>query len=198
MASGTGNEKTGHTASEGRGARQRPPKRVGVSLPAFVSLRAFRLLWALFLAVLTANVFAIRSMEVPEYAYGAGMAFDSGKGVAVAVMLPPEYKGEIRVEQNALLRLDQSSDPVVRSVSEFDPEVISPSVAQRRYALSDAAASMVTQPVVVAIVPLGDLPNGARTRDYVGGVYAAEIETSSRSALSMFGAPIDQLIGGWL
>lgn len=173
-------------------------------LPTFVSPLNFILLWMIFLVVVLASVVAVHQMTIPVYAYGPSVAFtlndveNKDENVAMAVLLPPEYKREIHEGQRVVLRLDQGSKPIVRHVSEFDKKVVSPEVAQRRYALSDGAASVITQPVVVAVVPLGKLPNGVRTTEYVGGVYAADIEVGSRTALSMFKEPLTQLVGGLL
>lgn len=195
---------------QGNGAFNAPATRWAggggsVVLPVLVSLRGFLVLWLFALAIVSVSVLAVRSAQVPEYAYGPAVAFfqprdgrSGGPEVAVAVMLPPEYKGEVRRGQKVLLRLDQGREPLVRSVAKFDSRATSPDAAARRYNLGDTAASVVTQPVVVAVVPLDDLPGKASAKEYVGGVYAAEIETGSRSAFSMFSEPIRQMVGGWV
>lgn len=176
-----------------------------IVLPTFISSRSFMLLWIALFIVISVSVAVVHYMRIPSYAYGPGVAFSQknegsteDSSVAIAVLLPPKYKEDVRSGQRVLLRLDQASKPVIRSVSEFSPSVISPETAQRRYALSDGAASVITQPTVVAIVPINDLPDGARATEYVGGVYAVEIEVGSQTAFSVFSEPIGQFLGGFL
>lgn len=200
----SGTKESGSAFFREAAARDHLSDREGVVLPAFVSPRGFVLLWVIFLAVISVSMVAAHYVSIPVYASGPGIVFDprgeegSEGGVAVAVMLSPEHEKKIRSGQKVLLRLDRTSDPVVRYVTEFDPEVLSPEVARRRYAPGDEAASLVTEPVVVAIVPLGNLSDGARATEYAGSVYTADVEVESRTALSMLSEPVRQLASGSL
>jgi hypothetical protein len=159
-------------------------------LPHLVSPRMLLGLWIL-LGLLVVSGFLAWFAQVPVYASGSAVVVDGkgntsalGDAVLIVVFVPPENLWRLRVGQPLLLPFDQGGKRIGRSIMAIEPEVHSPEMAQRRFALSAGAALAIRQPSAVAMTPLEPLSTGLPAAAYVGSVFRAEIEVGSRRLLS--------------
>ena len=173
------------------------------ALPRIISPRTFVFLWVLFGLLLGSGLVAWLT-RVPVYASGQTVIVDlRGRSQSqdareddlwAVVFLPPANLAHLRSGQKLFLRFDATGGRLSVPIAAVEPEIISPDAAQRRFALSGAAALAVPQPAAVATAPMGSFLNTLPASTYVGSIYPAEVEVGSRRIMSLLPL-IGQLLG---
>ena len=166
--------------------------------PRLVSPRTFAYLWVL-LGLIVISGFAAWFAQVPVYASGLAVVVDRGsvtqdvriQDVAILVaFLPPGQ--HLQAGQNLSLQFEATGERLSRAILVVEPEVVSPAVAQRRFALEDGAALAITQPATVAIARFEPTPTGLPAHTYIGSTYHVEVIVGSRRLISFL-----PLMGQW-
>jgi hypothetical protein len=130
--------------------------------------------------------------EVPVYTLGSAVVVNKGDAnqsivddLLVVAFMPPESLRRLRIGQTLLLHVDGVEKRVAGPIMAVEPEVSSPEMVQKRFALSASAASAITQPSAVAMTRLGPIQSGLPSAAYIGSVFRAEIEVGSRRVISL-------------
>jgi hypothetical protein len=166
-------------------------------LPRFVRPRVLTYLWLL-LGLLTCGAAVAWLARVPIYASGPAAVValsgkDGGGRIAVVAFLPPQNLARVHVGQALLLSVDATGSRLVTRIVAVDPGASSPSALQRRFALTGAAAAIVTQPAGIVLARLDAVPGHLPASAYVGSVFRADIAVGSRRVMAL--VPI---VGRWV
>jgi len=155
--------------------------------PKLVAPRTFAYLW-LILALLSVGGMCALFAEVPVYApalavvvqgEAGGVAPDGGEAL-VALFVAPEYLPQLGVHQRVFFETRGGGGPLSRQIVAVEPRPLSPSAAQRRFALPANAAAKINGPAAVAFAPLGQPPGGADAASYLGTTYNARVEIGTQ------------------
>jgi hypothetical protein len=177
-----------------RQARARAP----LATPRLLSRRSVICLWALLGAL---AVVGAASCFLPVAAVVSGPAVvpaprdGSAPGTEriAAALLPAGLGSRLQVGQSVSLRLEPSGAEVRSTVLAIDPETITPSEAQRRFALDPWSAGALGASSLVVLVGL-DPQSAGTTVLPAGTVGLIEVEVGSRRAGSYLPL-IDRLVG---
>lgn len=166
-------------------------------LPRLVSPRTFIYLWFL-LGLLGMSSIIAWFARVPVYASGSAVVVrwnkkNAPEDIVVAAFFPPQYLSRLRTTQKLFLHFDamsisgafQNENRFNRSVIAVKPEISSPDVVQKQFALSSGAAQRITQPAAVVIAQLKPIPTGLPASTYLGSVGRADFEVGSQRAVSL-------------
>jgi hypothetical protein len=160
-------------------------------LPRLISPRIFIYLWLL-LGLLGVSSIIAWFTRVPVYASGSAVVVrwkshkNTPEDIVVAAFFPPQYLPKLRSPQNLFLRFDAiGNGGVYRSVIAIKPQISSPDVIQKQFALPFGTAQKITQPAVVVIAQLQPIPTGSSASTYLGSVGHADVEVGSQSAISL-------------
>src|SRR5207253_73001 len=116
-------------------------------------------------------------MRVPVYASGLAIVMDSGQQnrsadqTAIVIFLPPESLNRLRTGQAVLLQLEAGGEFFHTSVIAVEPDIASPALAKKRYALDSSTALAINHPSAIAVAQWGGLPRTLPASSYVGGAY---------------------------
>ena len=140
-----------------------PPETI--FLPRRVAMRTIVVVWIAFGLLLVGTV-AIWIARVPIYLSGEAIIVDQGnarqpKPVLVA-FLPPAAHTQLARGQLLLMQGDARLMYSRHTIMVVEPEIISPDMAQRRYA--PGSHPPITQPAAVAIAPLAPRPGDVAVR----------------------------------
>ena|SRR5256885_8680770 len=157
-------------------------------LPRFASPRIVVFLW-LFAGLLLCGGLLAWLIRVPVYVSGVGIVVEGIPQAQearpqLAVFLPDKELANLRVGQRLFWSFDRTGERLSRSLLAVEPEVSGPSLVQRRFNLTGAAASVITRPVVVAFVDLDPVPGNLPTSAYVGSVYRVDVEVGKMRVIS--------------
>jgi len=170
--------------------------------PRFVSPRTFLILWIL-LTLLMVSSLSAWFARVPVYASTLAITVrvtGTSDGVDLAVLVPPDLVGRLRVGQSLLLDAGgrqgtPASGYPKRRIIALDRTVRSPEALRRRFGLQSTAALTVTRPAAIAFARLGPLPDRTPASRYFGSIYQVDVEVGSTRVLAL--VPIvGQLLGG--
>jgi hypothetical protein len=160
-------------------------------LPRLVSPPVFTCLWIL-LGLLLMGGGVAWFAQVPIYVSCPAVVVDGRnqfpavKGdTALVVFLPLESSTRVKNGQPLFVQFDAASGRLRQSISFVDLQIISPAAAQQQFALTGAAAAVLTHPAAVAIARLERLPAGPPAAAYVGSVYQVDIEVGARRLVSL-------------
>lgn len=81
--------------------------------------------------------------------------------------------------------VSRNENRLSRSVIVVDPEISSPDVIQKQFALDSGAAQRITQPAAVVFAQLDPIPTGLSASAYLGSVGRADVEVGSQRAVSL-------------
>lgn len=167
-------------------------------LPRLVSPRTFIYLWFL-LGLLGMSSIVAWFARVPMYASGSAIVVrwkskkNTPENIVVAAFFPPHYLPKLRTAQKLFLHFDtmgvggvsRNENRLSRSVIVVDPEISSPDVIQKQFALHSGAAQRITQPAAVVFAQLDPIPTGLSASAYLGSVGRADVEVGSQRAVSL-------------
>lgn len=162
----------------------------GAVLPRFASPYAVHRLWVLLTAlalVAAAGCF----VRVANYAFGVAIVikppagFSAGADVAILLVAPARYLGELRVGQVASLA-DQT-DIVEGTITSVEPGLLDPEQARARYGLTRPTVARLAQsgPATVAIASPTLRARRSVAADLVGTVVSVKIDAGSRRVVSL-------------
>lgn len=159
-------------------------------LPQVVSPRAFRHLWLLLALLVAVGAFGALLSWVPTYATGVAIAIapsdyneSADNDVVLAILMPPEDAPRLRVGQALLLR-DATGARFGTSITDVEPEVVSPAAARSRFGLGPGTALAVTQPSAVAIARLHPPRADLSAFSYTDSIYRADVTIGTRRVAS--------------
>lgn len=167
-------------------------------LPRLVSPRTFIYLWFL-LGLLGFGAIAAWFARVPMYASGTAVVVrwkskkNTPEDIVVAAFFPPQYLPRLRTTQKLFLHFDamgvggasRNENRFNRSVIVVKPEISSPDVIQKQFALHSGAAQRITQPAAVVIAQLEPIPTGLPASAYLGSIGSADVEVGEKRAVSL-------------
>lgn len=160
-------------------------------LPRFISPRVVAWLWVL-IALFGAGGALVWLARVPVYASGSAVVVSrevsakyGREGLMVVAFLPPEQLPRLRAGQQMSLLL-QNGERFSPRILEVEPEVSSPSEARERFVLNQSlTASIVAQPVAVALAQFEPLNSGLPPDAYAGSIARADVQTGNRRIISL-------------
>lgn len=161
-------------------------------LPRLVSPPVFVFCWILLALLLSAGGIAWWG-EIPTYVAGSGIMLAQGPH-----SIPGRNEALIFLPANQPLRLDIGSPIQLQigtagprctgQIEQIDPGIISPVVAQQRYALGSSTALVITQPSIAILARVG-LPLADRV--YAGSIVHAQVRNGSRRVLLLLTDSMD-------
>lgn len=178
-------------------------------LPQLISPQTFAYLWFL-LGLLCASSLVAWFVKVPLYASGSAIVVrwnddlnhqlndtshqnpteqlsgdvDNGE-IVIAAFFPSQFFSNLQVAQNVVLEFDALGDRFTQSIQTVEPQIVSPDVIHKHYALSAQTTPFMTQPATVAIIPLKPISNTVPTSTYLGSVGRAEVEVGSQRLIAL-------------
>ncbi|MBO3462200.1 hypothetical protein G7B40_006075 [Aetokthonos hydrillicola Thurmond2011] len=167
-------------------------------LPRLVSPRMFIYLWFLLGLLLISSIVAWFS-KVPVYASGSAVVVrwkskkNTSGNIVVAAFFPPQYLPKLQTAQKLFLHFDGMSvngasrgeNRLERSVIFVKPEISSPDVVHKQFALDSGAAQNITQPVAAVVAQLEPISTGLTGSTYLGSVGRADVEVGKARAVSL-------------
>jgi hypothetical protein len=164
-------------------------------LPRFISPPTWTCLWLL-LCLLMAGGLVAWSAKMPVYVSGSAVIGNwprqhdsidaTGKSgeIVVIAFLPAEYLSRLRVGQTLFLQMERSGGRLGSAVMSVAPEVFSPEVARKMFAINAGDALDLVRPSAVAVARFEPAPSSLPVAAYLGSVYQVEIEVGSRRVIS--------------
>lgn len=156
------------------------------TLPKLVTPHVFFYLWVL-LVLLGAMGIVAGLVHIPVYVTGTGIVqWQESQGQIVLVaFLPPETLPFLAVGQKSLIQVTATGERWHKPIMAIEPDVLSASVAQKRFDLGASSDVMVNQPTAVATIQLEPVAGSLPATAYVGSVYVLEIQIGTRRAISL-------------
>jgi hypothetical protein len=149
---------------------------VEVAVPRPLSGRRIAVLWVAVVAVLVAGFLTFFAVDGPLFRRATAVVVNgSGGAVELAVFLAPGDRAAVHAGQDLFVLSGGFADGARLTITDVESRLVSPDDAADRFGLGVAAATVVTQPSVVAFAPFPPL-HGRSPAEYVGGVYPAVIE----------------------
>lgn len=155
-------------------------------LPQFHSPRIIWLLWTL-IALALAGGLLLWLMRIPIYTAGIAIPLQNADShePLMAVLVPARNANKVRVGQRVFWSFTKTGQRVNSTVIEVQSEARSPDSLQGELSLRGPAAASITEPVVIALVKLGPVPDDLPASAYTGSVYRAEVEVGTRRVISL-------------
>lgn len=152
-------------------------------LPRLVRPRFFLFLWILLVLVLLAGIL-IWSIRIPVYTAAPGVLRpDETTGqLQVLLFVSADQQSFVHVGQTVQLQIGASGPQLHLTITSVTSQVLSPAQIRATYALNNPLGLVVSQPAVVALVTI---QAGSSLQGYAGSLVSAEIQVSTRSALSL-------------
>ncbi|MGB9181377.1 MAG: hypothetical protein WCB68_19255 [Pyrinomonadaceae bacterium] len=154
--------------------------------PKLVAPRTFIYLWLILTLLSIGGLFALFA-DIPIYAPAlavvvqeTGSQEQDSKEARVALFVAPEYLSQLNVHQRVFFKMNRGDELVSRQIVAIEPHVLSPSAAQKRFALGGNAAAKINESAAVAFVPLEQLPGGTDAASYLGTTYDARVEIGTQ------------------
>lgn len=155
-------------------------------LPHFNSPRIIWLLWTL-IALALAGGLLLWLMRIPIYTAGIAipLANEDSHEPLMAVLVPARNANKVHVGQRVFWSFTKTGQRVNSTVIEVKSGALSPDSLQGELNLRGPAAASITEPVVIALVKLGAVPDDLPASAYTGSVYRAEVEVGTRRVISL-------------
>lgn len=160
--------------------------------PKNIAPRTFVFLWLVVGLLLCVGLCALFA-DIPMYASARALVVEENRNqepdsqeIKVVLLLSPEYRSQLAVNQRVFFRLDRVGAQVSRQISYVEPGIFSASAVRSRFALTGDATSKVNESAVIAFIPLGPLPSGSEASSYLGTSYDAQVEIGHRRLVSLF------------
>ena len=154
-------------------------------LPQFNSPRIIWLLWTL-IGLALAGGLLLWLMRIPIYTTAIAIPLPNGSHEPLmAVLVPARDANKVRVGQRVFWSFTKTGQRVNSTVIEVKQEARSPDSLQGELNLRGQAAISITEPVVIALVNLGPVPDNLPASAYAGSVYRAEVEVGTRRVISL-------------
>lgn len=147
---------------------------------------SFVLLWVVLLLCLSAGLLAW-SVRLPLSLSVSGVIIPyEPTGLQALLFAPGEQQERLRTGELVQLDLGTSGLQIHLAITSLSPQVLSPVQIRTRYHLDSTLGLAVRQPAVVAVVLLS---RSVALALYAGSPVNAEIQTGSRSVLSLLFFP---------
>lgn len=154
-------------------------------LPPLVRPRTFLFLWLL-LGLFLAGGSVAWLTHIPIRAAGFAVVTQAeGGSPRLICFMSAEAHSQVNAGQQVLVRAGPRGEYVAAEVQAVREEIISPYEVQTRFDLSEAAASLVTQPTTVVTASLPVISSPLAADALLGAVYNIEVTTGSRPLISL-------------
>ncbi|MBE3557899.1 MAG: hypothetical protein IMW89_01570 [Ktedonobacteraceae bacterium] len=158
------------------------------NLPRFVSW-PIPLFIGLLLGILVVASWFAWSVELPVYVSGPGIVLPASNGViqqqqspaVAAVFLPPAAAERLAVGLPVDVQFNSSAIQIHSSIVMIEPGIASPTAIQKRFGVAGRSGVPVTQPSLVVLVKLPDLP----VTTYAGSVLSARVKVGAQRMIAL-------------
>lgn len=158
-------------------------------LPRFVDPHTFRYLWLL-LGLLIASGGIAWSTRMPINTAGFAIAFDdydsthNDKDAAIFIaFLPSKSHAQLRIGQTLLVSADSGVEQLRAQIFQIEPELLSPSQAQQRFAIGDSALHS-TESMAVVLARSDASTNNPASAIPQANIYHITVQVGECSVLS--------------
>jgi len=152
-------------------------------LPRLSAPPSFALLWIVLVFSLLGGLLAW-SVQLPLSLLASGVIISSQPAGHLQALLfvPGEQRETLHAGQAVQLDLGTTGPHLHLAITSLSPQVLSPLQIRADYHLDSTLGLAVRQPAVVAVVLLNE---GSALAQYAGSLVSAQIQTGSRSVLSL-------------
>lgn len=159
-------------------------------LPQIARPPVFLFLWLLLVLAGIAIMFAWLG-QVPIYSSAPGMIVEQTTvrqqqvlHITIALVFLPVTPGQplqVHAGSPAQLRVGVQEQPLVTSVAQVEPGILSPVEIARRYALASTITARITGPSIVVAIHLSST---FASQTYAGSALTAQVQVGTTSVLS--------------
>ena len=156
-------------------------EREKIVLPFYLSPKSFLYYWVL-LGLLTLVGGLVWTVTFPVYTSGLAVVTRYNDEIVLAIFTSPELTNPLQPNQQLLIQSFEKNETWWATVTDVQPEVLSPQMLQERFA---NVGTLVTEPAVVTVAEFTPPDERLPPLVYAGSHYTAQIETGSQRIISL-------------